>query len=810
MKKKFVLFSLLIAMFFIESCSDKLAIMPADGYANVKIVLAGSNLREIGEDGLPKELIGENTELIVSDENGEILNPVEKTIDGKIIYTLHVKIGTKIKVKVVVSEALASWVGVAEHEVTSGENAVSVRVSKTPKRFPYIAYDMLRKDTYSEYFVKLPNSSGEIKNVESDDDLSFIRDAKGRLYVSKNQDSLRRYNVDGNKDEEFGASTWGSSISQDVSKWHLDPKVNAIYIKEITECTKILVNTKKVLENNDNSEFWGDLSSLAFYDNTMFSVSESEKKLTLMSYKIVDEQDNKKFKIEENTDSKIELGINFISLVNDSDIKLSDVYADDKNLYILASESVSGNGSYYYSRGALIKVPYDYSKEEFGEAEFFGINQSAKKDAYGLVPVTDEEFYGPQKFVGHDEDGNIFISDDGFKYKVFENNQVKLAENKNRLATFNRDSNKLSFEPAKDNKGELIKWKKEKKVYDPSRQLFLWNKEYNTSTNKNIYKLWLGDTDSSPHLGNEFAIDDDYKYSSFCFDENANIYVLEFPPDSNYSETYNHKIKYFSKNNDGSYNLDTSKTIELEDTEIDSSDPISSTYVNDISVYGNSVYHVKADGNTNRDLEYIHKTNKDKKSIHTVSSGEYSNLAAFQGGLIVLYEGNKLELQKYALSEIIENTSGTGIEPSEKLDISDSITEGWNVKDMQVIVNNLYMLAVKETEDEDYRKVSSKILKFDISDLKNSTPEEFFPESAPDKAYKFVRFVAVKDDKLVIANDGYYGYTEVSSKKAENNNSIVYIDLNSKIIEEEKALNKAITFTSELVVDNANNQFNWK
>ncbi|MGP1439130.1 MAG: hypothetical protein ACTTJ3_00125 [Treponema sp.] len=123
-----------------------------------------------------------------------------------------------------------------------------------------------------------------------------------------------------------------------------------------------------------------------------------------------------------------------------------DCFMNDKSVYLLCKYE-KNQSSFGISTGGIAKCDYDVQDETVsikdverlvGETEY-------ATDARNIVNLKDEkkEFYGPQRFVGFDEDG-LYVADDGMTY-VREAGAFQIKEHKNRLAYFDLRRESLSI-----------------------------------------------------------------------------------------------------------------------------------------------------------------------------------------------------------------------------------------------------------------------------------------------------------------------------------------------------------------------------
>ena len=123
-----------------------------------------------------------------------------------------------------------------------------------------------------------------------------------------------------------------------------------------------------------------------------------------------------------------------------------DCFMNDKSVYLLYKYE-KNQSSFGISTGGIAKCDYDVQDETepIKDVERLVGETKYVADADRIVKLEDEkrEFYGPQRFVGFDEDG-LYVADDGVTY-AYDTGAIQIKEHKNRLAYFDLRKKSLSI-----------------------------------------------------------------------------------------------------------------------------------------------------------------------------------------------------------------------------------------------------------------------------------------------------------------------------------------------------------------------------
>ena len=566
-----------------------------------------------------------------------------------------------------------------------------------------------------------------------------------------------------------------------------------------------------ITKEGENFKYYsGNLSGVkvkaaAAYNGTLFLAGMKDNSTTLLAYKTELQTQNNMLVLATHGTT----GIATISPEGQSGTTdCNDIHADDTGVYVLlSSTSLKGN---IYSVGQINSYKYDYNNGLFGTNVKTAGRTSAQLENGGIAFVDNEKGYyanfsKPVAFTGWNND-YLYIADDGIniEYKKASEN-CRVDGNKNRIATFFKGDNKLDFHFA--NISSDTTWYEEHSAYkQPNTPVLSWEKgthgmKYWTSadgiedfSDKN--KLWESDKPNIKPL------------DIFCYDQDGNLYI--FYKNDNYN-----KVKQFELN-DGSY-VSTNESFATLDNE-------PTAIAVDISNGKNCLYYAYETSSTN-ECFIIKKYKSGTPSVVTKigdAGTTITALAANKDGLFAAIKNvdtantYTLTVKKYNKENGVVSGSVNVVqnEPSETSpDPNPSgLQYEYNSAINALQINNgiLYGIMSKEKRTKksvrvcDFNNGSSL---YDLGKTKESLsklkkPIEKNYDDVNHIGYGFYRFIAVKENNLVIASDGAAWIADPPLNATEKNcNKVLFVyDLGNKEItttEEDSDCN----FSKELALD---------
>jgi|GEM_PF-645896 len=513
----------------------------------------GSNLRSIDpRTGLP-DLDSSKMNLIV-ERNGERAEVREFGETEKKQYKGTFLVGTKIKFTVIVMTKSGKWKGSSEITVASGTNNLSVKLKKAIAELEPLKFKLYMDETDPSNLVKrfslgfFDDKEPFFKDVEVSDTEyekkapSFCRDSKGRTYIfykdnagggsSTSNIILKRYTSEGDEDRSFSCGTGSDKtnilVTADnktgnvfVSYKIASPPQIRLYLvpeegntlKDITPPTMTHIYAMSAYNNVISTVQWDSGSGsgsgykikLYKYDGNapISEIGEGTINQTLLSLKVEGAPSGKEY-------------------VSGSFV---DSFMNDKNIYLLCRND-DGSG-YFISTGGIIKCDYTVqgATGNISEVERLIARDEYKADR-NIINVKEEdgakEFYGPQRFVGFNEDV-LYIADDGM-VREYEAGQAQLLENKNRLVSFN-----LKSEDIRVKKENLETWLPESKAIAKTKPTLFFS--YETTPTGTFAKIKLHDESGFLHFEN--SPDDVLSIGTpntdglrYIVDSSGNFYVL--------------------------------------------------------------------------------------------------------------------------------------------------------------------------------------------------------------------------------------------------------------------------------------------
>ena len=483
MKKLSIIFAILIVA--VISCKQNNFGESQGDYGTVVFDLTGgSNLRSIDpRTGLP-DLAHSRMEIIVEQNGGRAEVKEFKERDEK-KYKGTFLVGTRIRFTAVVKAKSGKWKGSSEITVASGTNNLSVKLNKAIAELEPLKFKLYRDETVSSnlvqrfslgFFDEPPfftkgGKDIEVSSIEYKKRIpSFCRDYKGRTYVFyRGSDQagaealIKRYTSEGQEDPSFGYGESGASqktnliITSDnktgnifisYKETAIPPKSKLFLVKEGKPATFKDITPAEGISEILATSVYNDVISIvewaSGYKIKLYKYNDESTPISKIGEKIIDERLLDIF-VKDNKEKPVKGG-SFV-----------DSFMNEKNIYLLYKND-DGSG-YFTSTGRIIKC-------EYGEGGSIGeVKCLIGKDEYEAdrniinVKAGDEEFYGPQRFVGFNDD-ILYVADDG-SVREYEAGQTQVLENKNRLVSFN-----LKSEDIRVKKENLETWMPEEKAIE--------------------------------------------------------------------------------------------------------------------------------------------------------------------------------------------------------------------------------------------------------------------------------------------------------------------------------------------------------
>lgn len=555
MKKLLILFASIIFVTFVSCIQVNYDETQGDYGTVVFDLTGGSNLRSIAIDprtGLP-DLAHSRMEIIVEQNGGRAEVKEFKERDEK-KYKGTFLVGTRIRFTAVVKAKSGKWKGSSEITVSSGTNNLSVKLNKAIAELEPLKFKLYRDETSSAnymqrfslgFFDEPPfftegGKDIEVSSIEYKKRIpSFCRDHKGRTYVFyRGNDQagaealIKRYTSEGKEDPSFGYGESGASqktnliITSDNKTGNvfisykdtaITPKSKLFLVKEGRPATfKDITPTEGISEILATSVYNDVISIVEWaseYKIKLYKFNGENVAISKIGEKIIDERLLDIF-VKDNKEKPVKGG-SFV-----------DSFMNDKNIYLLCRNS-DGSG-YFTSTGRIIKCDYTVqgATGNISEVERLIAKNEYKADEHNIINVKEEdgakEFYGPQRFVGFNEDV-LYIADDGM-VREYEAGQAQLLENKNRLVSFN-----LKSEDIRVKKENLETWLPESKAIAKTKPTLFFS--YEKGSQGTFAKIKLHDESEFLHFEN--SPDDVLSIGKphtdglrYVVDSSGNFYVL--------------------------------------------------------------------------------------------------------------------------------------------------------------------------------------------------------------------------------------------------------------------------------------------
>ncbi|MGP1368763.1 MAG: hypothetical protein ACTTKX_05850 [Treponema sp.] len=830
--KLFIISAALIVLSFI-SCNQNLK--EENGMGKVVISL-GNTARSLNPEGLPI-LDKDNTTIMINVGGESEHHHHTHRIYHSSKISVEFPIGTKITVNVNVSTPVGFlWRGEKSLTVAAGVNNVSLELSKTPSYVPGVGFSL----NGEQLFIKIgSNGSNGIKHnltVSKDFTPKIKQDGIGRVCVLYKDNTpapathLTRYTVEGEADTAFNdavskLSRQNQNFINNIENIAVDIETGNIFLIEKEGISsagfRIYCITK---EAKDFKYYSGNLSEVkvkaaAAYNGTLFLAGMKDNSTKLLAYITGLKTENNMLELKSAGTTVIEN----ISPENTGKTDCNDIHADDTGVYVLlSSTSLKGN---IYSVGQINR--YKYDGENFEGKAKVGCVDKDKLQNGGIAFDGDKDYYSkfskPVAFTSWNND-NLYIADDGINivYKEASEN-FRVDGNKNRIATFIKGDNKLDFHLYANISSDTTWYEEYPKYEQPNTPVLSWEKGDGTTA---VYgmKYWTS-ADGTEAFSNENKLWESTASSIkptdiFCYDQDGNLYI--FYKDGNYNIVRRFELKYDGKK----ISYDKEQYAELNI----SNEPTAIAV--DISNGKNCLYYAYEDGNDYFIKKYNWLINfnegaKDEdfeiKEIPPVSI--ITALAANKEGIFAAIKEENTHKKEYSLAikkykkengdfsgsvNVVEN------EPS-ATSPAGGLHDEYNseINALQIKGGSLYGIMSKEKRTErsgvgmcDFNN-GSTLYGFGRTD-KSFSESELINKSynTTDKVgYGFYRFIAVQENKLVIASDGAAWLGQDSPPTAKNCNKVfVYEYEEDKKITTES--NSACKLSKEL--DIAGTSLQWE
>lgn len=813
--KLFIISAALIVLSFI-SCNQNLK--EENGMGKVVISL-GNTARNVNTEGLP--ILDEHNTTItinVAGESEQHHHIQDEHRASKI--SVEFPIGTEITVTADVKTAAGIyWWGKKTLTVAAGVNNVSLELSKTPVNVPGVGFSLSKEE--NTFSIEI--GSNEIKHklaVSKDFTPKIKRDGIGRVYVLyKDKDDkkhLTRYTVEGKSDKTFNEaiSTLTSNFINKIENIAVDTKTGNIFLIDGTASAggiEIYCITKEGEDFYSGSLSGGvAVNSAAAYNGTLFVAGIKDNDTKLLAYTTELRTENNELELT----SACEATIGNISPEGQSGkTDCNDIYADGTGVYVLlSSTSLKGN---IYSVGQINR--YEYDDGNFKEKAKVGCvgKDKLKNGGIAFDKEYSECFSKPVAFTGWVND-YLYIADDGINI-VYASENFRVDGNKNRVAMFckNKRPNQpqLSFYSS-------VPWYEEYPDYTPPNTPVLsWEKDFNTPPTFSGMRYWTSADEieafsDKNKLWEESTVSTIKPTDIFCYDQDGNLYI--FYKAGNYNIVRQFELKYDGKK----FSYDKEQYAELNI----SNEPTAIAV--DISNGKNCLYYAYEISSENKC--FIKKygwsndftTGEISNDSITATGIDITALAANKDGLFAAIKEENTDNKEYSLAVkkykkengVVSGSDYSSVyvvqdEPSETSPVPNpsGLQYEYNsaINALQINNGSLYGIMSKEKRTErsgvgmcDFNN-GSTLYGFGRTD-KSFSKSELINKSYNDTykvGYGFYRFIAVQENKLVIASDGAAWITALSGTAKNCNKVFVYGLGNEESTEETKS---ACDFSKEL------------
>ena len=794
--KLFIISAALIVLSFI-SCNQNLK--EENGMGKVVISL-GNTARSLNPEGLPI-LDKDNTTIMINVGGESEHHHHTHRIYHSSKISVEFPIGTKITVNVNVSTPVGFlWRGEKSLTVAAGVNNVSLELSKTPSYVPGVGFSL----NGEQLFIKIgSNGSNGIKHnltVSKDFTPKIKQDGIGRVCVLYKDNTpapathLTRYTVEGEADTAFNdavskLSRQNQNFINNIENIAVDIETGNIFLIEKEGISsagfRIYCITK---EAKDFKYCSGNLSEVkvkaaAAYNGTLFLAGMKDNSTKLLAYITGLKTENNMLELKSAGTTVIEN----ISPENTGKTDCNDIHADDTGVYVLlSSTSLKGN---IYSVGQINSYEYDYNNGLFGTNVKTAGRTTTQLQNGGIPFDGDKDYYSkfskPVAFTSWNND-NLYIADDGINivYKEASEN-FRVDGNKNRIATFIKGDNMLDFHLYANISSDTTWYEEYPKYEQPNTPVLSWEKGDGTTA---VYgmKYWTS-SDVTEAFSNENKLwestDSNIKPTDiFCYDQDGNLYIV-------YIKDNDKMVRRFELKYDGkkfSYDKDSKQYAKLNIP----NEPTAIAV--DISNGKNCLYYAYKTSATN-ECFIIKKYKSGTPSVVTKiedAGTTITALAANKDGLFAAIK-NVDNANTYTLTVKKYNKENGGVSGSVNVVENEpsatppagGLHDEYNsaINALQIKGGILYGIMSKEKRTErsgvgmcDFNNGSTL---YDLGETKESLsklkkPIEKNYDDTVKVGYGFYRFIAVQENKLVIASDGAAWLGQNSPPTAKNYNKV--------------------------------------
>ncbi len=797
MKIKRLFFILLSGLVLFNACKF-LDFDGETGLVLVKLGSSSSNSRSLNSEGLPYI---KDTDIKIIAINKSTGNKIERSVAGGSTPSISLPIGESYIIRVKIYNALGIWSGEKEFTVSSGTNEVNVKIKRKASGFRNIGFSMWKSGSSSEYEYALEAPSkrimesgfyiGSASGKPSRSPL-FCRNNKGWLYVAGESD-IYLYDSEG---------FLKGSKNQRLTALACDYVTNEVYAVSDAK----LYTVEADLGLSTTELIMGvDAEHLAVYDNLAFTVhTDSSNGLKKLEVYKINGGVAARIKTEADLNNNV---IDPLGFAISNKAKVQDCFVDENAVYLLLSDN--GDPSSMYTQNTylndmvtvsgILKLEYNYNESASsvdigGISQMFGIQKLNSAPLNGVLnsDYYTNNFYKPVKFIGKDGD-ILYIADDGVQYEKI-NGNVLAVENRNRIAAFNTKTNSLSF----SNVADSSKWLGDAlKLYNSALDtgIIFW---VGTAGNYILSSTVLNDYPQPilPTAGGQGT-------DVFCHDEAGELYWINnmYSTPTNLQNIFvEHYIKDVST---GGYVPQISKDLKSDIGEQN----IVAVAVDKAS---KRYYCAGLNATTSENKIYCFEWSalvhnavyKPSKGIDFTSTGDEVTALALKGNylFVALKEINNAN-NTYSIYVKKYNISGSSPVEVQTLMIREGITLSQSgtpnnnymyeiderISDMQILNNKLYAISYKIKnggwERSKYIYATGKLFMFGNIDS-SLTSSEIWSGNDKTRGYAPYRFVARKEDELVVASDGCYA-TNGDDNPLQKNKLLIF-DLNGALKQEEE------------------------
>ncbi|MGP1511670.1 MAG: hypothetical protein ACTTIT_04055 [Treponema sp.] len=791
--KLFIISAALIVLSFI-SCNQNLK--EENGMGKVVISL-GNTARSLNPEGLPI-LDKDNTTIMINVGGESEHHHHTHRIYHSSKISVEFPIGTEITVNVNVSTPVGFlWRGEKSLTVAAGVNNVSLELSKTPSYVPGVGFSL----NGEQLFIKIgSNGSNGIKHnltVSKDFTPKIKQDGIGRVCVLYKDNTpapathLTRYTVEGEADTAFNdavskLSRQNQNFINNIENIAVDTETGNIFLIEKEGILPAGFRIYCITKEAENFKYCsGNLSEVkvkaaAAYNGTLFLAGMKDNSTKLLAYTTELQTQNNMLVLATHGETVIAT----ISPEDNGKTDCNDIHADGTGVYVLlSSTSLKGN---IYSVGQINR--YKYDGENFEGKAKVGCVDKDKLQNGGIAFDGDKDYYSkfskPVAFTSWNND-NLYIADDGINivYKEASEN-FRVDGNKNRIATFIKGDNKLDFHLYANISSDTTWYEEYPKYEQPNTPVLSWEKGDGTTA---VYgmKYWTS-SDGKEAFSNENKLwestDSNIKPTDiFCYDQDGNLYIV-------YIKDNDKMVRRFELKYDGkkfSYDKDSKQYAKLNIP----NEPTAIAV--DISNGKNCLYYAYKTSATN-ECFIIKKYKSGTPSVVTKiedAGTTITALAANKDGLFAAIK-NVDNANTYTLTVKKYNKENGGVSGSVNVVENEpsatppagGLHDEYNsaINALQIKGGSLYGIMSKEKRTErsgvgmcDFNN-GSTLYGFGRTD-KSFSKSELINKSYKDTVkvgYGFYRFIAVQENKLVIASDGAAWLGQDSPPTAKNYNKV--------------------------------------